>query len=164
MSIDLFSHRKQTTHLFKGGGICLSGFLHRQGGDHRLSLPVQQHRHAAGIAVLMEEIIDAGLGIHPDFRGAEHPLTQGADKTLLHNLLLFTLFSGRLQTIFEKLPRRLWAAGDWGYSLVLSTMPLARPTRPCISLGMMILVAFPSATFCMASMAFSFSTLSLGAC
>jgi len=39
-----------------------------------------------------------------------------------------------------------------------SVRPEARPTRPCISLGMISLVALPSATFCMASMAFSFRT------
>ena len=36
------------------------------------------------------------------------------------------------------------------YSLMPSTKPFAKPTTPCIWEGMMILVAFPSATFSMA--------------
>ena len=44
------------------------------------------------------------------------------------------------------------------YSFTPSTMPLARPTKPCISLGMMILVALPSAMCCIASMLFSLIT------
>ena len=52
----------------------------------------------------------------------------------------------------------------WGSSVSKMVLALAaRPARPCSSLGMMILVALPSATFSMASRAFSFTTWALGA-
>lgn len=56
----------------------------------------------------------------------------------------------------EEYPRQ--RAGDIDYSFVPSTRPFAIPTRPCISLGIMILVALPSAIFCIASMDFSLMT------
>ena len=51
----------------------------------------------------------------------------------------------------------------YDHCLTVSERPAARPTSPCISLGMISLVALPSATLPMASMAFSLITWSLGA-
>ena len=45
-----------------------------------------------------------------------------------------------------------------GLSVMISFRDVASPAMPCISDGMMIFVALPSATFCMASSALSLST------
>ena len=101
-------------------------------------------------------------------QGGVHDLhgSNGADKINCqrkeHNAPQHAGSSGHSALPFEKRPAPLWGRPlHFAYcfgSRTVSTSPAARPARPCSSEGMMIFVALPSATFCMASSALSLMT------
>ena len=106
--------------------------------EQRLALGVYQHGKTGGVAVIMEQVLHAGL---VSTQISLPPSRQPSSRTL------------------TKRPSFFFAIAYSALSLSSSVLALAaRPASPWISLGIMILVALPSAIFCMASSAFSLMT------
>lgn len=61
-------------------------FLHREAGEHRLALPVQQGGEPACGAGGVEEIVHTGLDVHPDFCGVHNSVGINFYKAFLHSV------------------------------------------------------------------------------
>ena len=83
---------KQTSlnHLGDSGRLWESDFFNGERAYNGLPLPVQQGGQAAAVAMGNEQVVDAGDGIHPDFRvGRKAGLLVDPDESFILSHLIF---------------------------------------------------------------------------